>query len=85
MRRINSGRSRIEAVVADANHRNIEQLTEDAGLILDGTDNLETRFLVNDLAVKTHRPWVYGAVVGATGLAMPIRAAGDDAVPALRV
>jgi molybdopterin/thiamine biosynthesis adenylyltransferase len=69
--RINS-KIEIEAVVADVNCRNIEHLAEDAVLLLDGTDNLETRFLINDLAVKTQRPWVYGAVVGATGLALPI-------------
>lgn len=69
--RINS-RIDIEAVVADATHRNIEQLAEGADLLLDGTDNFETRFLINDLCVKTTRPWVYGAVIGAKGLAMPV-------------
>jgi molybdopterin/thiamine biosynthesis adenylyltransferase len=69
--RINS-KVAVEAVVADVNYRNIEQLTEGADLLLDGTDNIETRFLMNDLAVKTHRPWVYGAVIGASGLVMPI-------------
>jgi molybdopterin-synthase adenylyltransferase len=62
----------IEAVVADVNHRNIEQATEGTNLLLDGTDNFETRYLINDLAVKTGRPWVYGACVGATGLMMPV-------------
>ncbi|GMV97838.1 MAG: ThiF family adenylyltransferase [Phycisphaerae bacterium] len=69
--RINS-KVAVEAVVTDVNHRNIEQLGEGADLLLDGTDNFETRFLINDLAVKTRRPWVYGACIGATGLAMPI-------------
>ena len=45
---------------------------QDADLLLDGTDNIETRFLINDVAVKTNRPWVYGACVGAMGLSMPI-------------
>jgi len=62
----------VEAVVTDSTHRNIEQLADGADLLLDGTDNFETRFLINDLAVKTRRPWIYGACVGATGLAMPI-------------
>ncbi len=62
----------VEAVVVDVNPTNIERLAERADLILDGTDNFETRFLINDLAVKTHRPWVYGAVIGATGLCMTI-------------
>jgi adenylyltransferase/sulfurtransferase len=69
--RINSAVT-VEAVVADANYRNIEQLGDGAGLLLDGTDNFETRYLINDLAVKTSRPWIYGACVGATGLSLPI-------------
>ncbi len=69
--RINSG-IEIEAVVTDVTHRNIEQLCDGADLLLDGTDNFETRFLINDLAVKSKRPWVYGACIGATGLSMPI-------------
>lgn len=62
----------IEAVVADADHRNIESLCEKADLILDGTDNFETRFLINDVAVKTGTPWIYGAAAAATGLMMPV-------------
>lgn len=62
----------VEGIVTDVNHTNIERWADGADLILDGTDNFETRFLINDLAVKTHRPWVYGAVIGATGLCMTI-------------
>lgn len=62
----------VEPVVTDVNHRNIETLAEDVDLLLDGTDNFETRYLINDLAVKTHRPWIYGAVIGSTGLCMTI-------------
>lgn len=69
--RINTAVS-VEAVVADVNYRNIDSLAEGADLLLDGTDNFETRYLINDLAVKTRRPWIYGACVGATGLSMPI-------------
>ncbi|NLE56955.1 MAG: thiazole biosynthesis adenylyltransferase ThiF [Planctomycetes bacterium] len=69
--RINSGVT-VESIVDDVNHTNIVELAEGAHLILDGTDNFETRFLVNDLAVRTNRPWVYGACVGSTGLSMPI-------------
>lgn len=69
--RINSSVN-VEPVVRDVNHTNIEQLTAGYDLILDGTDNFETRFLINDLAVKTNRPWIYGAVIGATGLCMTI-------------
>jgi adenylyltransferase/sulfurtransferase len=71
LRRINSD-ILIESMVTDVNSANIERLTEGADLLLDGTDNFETRYLINDLAVKSNRPWVYGAVIGATGLCMTI-------------
>ena len=73
LRRINPEVT-IEAAVVDVNHTNIERLSGDADLLLDGTDNFETRYLINDLAVKTGRPWIYGAVVGASGLCMPVLA-----------
>ncbi len=80
LRRINSDVD-IQPVVADINHTNIERHCSDAHLLLDGTDNFETRYLINDLAVKSARPWIYTAVVGTTGLCMPITA---DARPCLR-
>jgi adenylyltransferase/sulfurtransferase len=63
----------IEAVVADVNHTNIEQYAAGKDLLLDGTDNFETRFLINDVSIKTGIPWVYGACISAMGLAMVIR------------
>ncbi len=63
---------KIEPVVADAVPANIESFVESAHLLLDGTDNFEIRFLMNDVAVKHRIPWVYGACVGAHGMAMPI-------------
>lgn len=69
--RINSA-VEVEASVEDANHTNIERLCEDADLLLDGTDNFETRFLINDVAVKNDVPWIYGACIGAEGLVMPV-------------
>ncbi|MGB9626331.1 MAG: ThiF family adenylyltransferase, partial [Phycisphaerae bacterium] len=69
--RINS-QVAVEAVVADANRHTIETFADGADLLLDGTDNFETRFLINDTAVKHGIPWIYGACVAATGLAMPI-------------
>jgi len=80
LRRVNSEVD-IQPVVTDINHTNIERHCQDAHLILDGTDNFETRYLINDLAVKSARPWIYTAVVGTTGLCMPITAAGS---PCLR-
>lgn len=62
----------IDQRVVDVNPGNIIELAADAELLLDGTDNFETRFLINDLAVESKRPWVYGAVIGATGLCMTI-------------
>ncbi len=69
--RINSSVS-VEPIVADAHGGNIESLVESAGLILDGTDNFETRYLINDVSVKTGIPWIYGACVGDQGMVMPI-------------
>lgn len=71
LRRINSDVT-IEPQVVDVNFGNIERLADGAQLLLDGTDNFETRFLINDLAVKSSRPWIYGAVIGSTGLCMTI-------------
>ena len=71
LRRANSEVS-IEAVVADLDHRNIAQVCGDAGVLVDGTDNFETRFLINDFAVHAGTPWVFGACLGATGQTMTI-------------
>ncbi len=71
LRRINS-QVTVLADVVDVNHTNIERLADGVDLLLDGTDNFETRYLINDLAVQSRRPWVYGAAVGMTGLCMPI-------------
>ncbi len=62
-----------EPVVTDVNYTNIEELIADADVVLDGTDNFEIRYLLNDTAVKLGKPWVYGAAVGAYGVQMTIR------------
>lgn len=62
----------VEAHVTDLNPENIADLFQDASLILDGTDNFETRLLINDYCVKHGVPWVYGAAVGSYGLIMPV-------------
>ncbi|HET9402807.1 MAG TPA: ThiF family adenylyltransferase [Candidatus Acidoferrales bacterium] len=62
----------IEGVVADVTPRNVEELLAGRDLILDGTDNFETRFLINDFAVKNGVPWIYAAVVGMRGVCLPI-------------
>ncbi len=58
--------------VADLTPSNAEELLGGAGVIVDGTDNFEARFLLNDFAVSRGVPWVYGAAVGSYGLAMPV-------------
>ncbi|MFQ6082050.1 MAG: ThiF family adenylyltransferase [Candidatus Aminicenantia bacterium] len=62
----------IEAKVCDVNPRNVEEIIKGVDLVLDGTDNLETRFLINDACIKNGIPWIYGAVVGSTGATMNI-------------
>lgn len=51
---------------------NIEELAEGCDLVLDGTDNLGTRYLVNDYCVERGTPWIYGGVVGSGGLVLPV-------------
>ncbi|MDO8567436.1 MAG: ThiF family adenylyltransferase [Dehalococcoidales bacterium] len=62
----------IEGVVADVNFANVEQLVRGADVILDGLDNMETRFVINDAALKLNIPWVYGGAIAATGMTMNI-------------
>jgi len=62
----------IEPIVADLDHGNIEELCEGVDVIVDGTDNFETRFLLNDMSVKHGIPWVYGGCIGAEGQTMTI-------------
>ncbi|MEW5978043.1 MAG: ThiF family adenylyltransferase [Acidobacteriota bacterium] len=71
LRQINS-RVEIDAQVTDINHHNIESLVQGASCVLDATDNFETRFLINDVAVKHRIPWIYGAAVGSYGLSMAV-------------
>lgn len=71
MRQINSA-VRVEPVVADIDRTNIEDLCEGADLILDGSDNFEVRYLINDVAVKHGKPWVYGGAVGSEGMTMTV-------------
>ncbi|PQO44492.1 ThiF family adenylyltransferase [Blastopirellula marina] len=63
---------RIEAEIADVDHRNIERLCQGADVIVDGTDNFEIRFLLNDASLKLGIPWIYGGCIGAEGQTMTI-------------
>ncbi len=62
-----------EGVVADVNHSNVERLIKDCDVVIDGTDNFATRYLINDACVKHKINWVYGAAVGSYGVTMTIR------------
>jgi molybdopterin-synthase adenylyltransferase len=63
---------KIHDVVKDLNPNNAEALLGYSDLIVDGTDNTETRFLMNDVAAKREIPWVYCGAVGTHGMVMPI-------------
>jgi adenylyltransferase/sulfurtransferase len=69
--RINSS-VRVTAHIADLVPANIEELLTGADILLDCTDNFETRYLLNDLAVRDARPWIYAAAVGAYAATMNI-------------
>ena len=63
---------KIESIVEDVTHLNIARLADGVDLIMDGTDNFETRLLVNDYALKHRVPWVHGGCLGASGQVMSI-------------
>jgi adenylyltransferase/sulfurtransferase len=62
----------LEPVIADVNSSNIEELIQGAGVVLDGSDNMELRFLINEACHKLNIPWVYGGVLGSAGNCMTI-------------
>lgn len=62
----------IEAIIADVNHSNIESLIKDCDLIIDGTDNFQVRYLINDACIKLSKTWIYGAAVSSYGATMTI-------------
>ncbi len=68
---INSG-IEVEAIVADVNHSNVESLLEGCDFVIDGTDNFQVRFLLNDACVKNSKTWIYGAAVSSYGTTMTI-------------
>lgn len=71
LKKVNSS-VEIEGIIADANYTNIEDFCSGADVILDGLDNLETRFLINDVAMKHRIPWVYGGAIASHGMTMTI-------------
>jgi adenylyltransferase/sulfurtransferase len=71
LRRVNSD-IKIEALVEDINADGIESLVQSVDLVLDATDNFETRYLLNDVSVKYSRPWIYSGVIASYGVTMNI-------------
>jgi len=62
----------VEAIVADVNNSNVEQLIDGIDLVIDGTDNFQVRYLLNDACVKHGKTWIYGAAVSSYGTTMTI-------------
>ena len=62
----------VEAIIADVNNSNVESFVKDVDLVLDGTDNFQIRYLVNDACVKLNKTWIYGAAVSSYGTTMTI-------------
>ncbi|MDI6916338.1 MAG: ThiF family adenylyltransferase [Thermoplasmatales archaeon] len=71
LQKVNS-KIKIKAVVEDLNNTNIEGIIKGADLVIDGTDNMETRFLINDACIKHKIPWIYGGAIGTHGMSMSI-------------
>jgi molybdopterin-synthase adenylyltransferase len=71
VRRINS-LVKVLPLIADVTPANVEEIVAGAQVVIDGTDNFETRYLVNDACVKHGLPWVYGGAIGTTGMVMAI-------------
>lgn len=73
----------IEARVEDLTWDNAAALLDGIDLFLDGTDNFDTRYVLNDLSIETKVPWIYGACVGSYGLVLPVLQ-GARKTPCLR-
>jgi adenylyltransferase/sulfurtransferase len=71
LRQINS-EIEIHGMVADISHANVLGIVRGASVVIDATDNMDTRFLVNDACVKLGVPWIYAGAVGVTGMVMPV-------------
>ncbi len=71
LRQVNS-EVQLEALVEDINADGIEALVKEVDLVLDATDNFETRYLLNDACIKHARPWIYSGVIASYGVTMNI-------------
>lgn len=59
-------------LVKDLNHTNVEEIIKEVDLVLDGTDNIQTRMLINDVCVREKIPWIYTGAIGTSGMTMNI-------------
>ncbi len=75
LKKINSSIN-IEAKAISVDSANIEELIKDVDIVLDGMDNIQTRFVINDACVKNSKPWIYGAALGSMGMSMNILPGG---------
>jgi len=71
LRRVNSEVT-IETIVADVDWSNIEEFSSGVSLILDGTDNFEIRYLINDVSLERGIPWIFTGCTGSVGQVMPV-------------
>lgn len=71
LRQVNS-EIEIEPIVADVDHTNILEFAADCDLMLDGTDNFEIRYLINDVSLETGCPWIFTGCTGSHGQMMPV-------------
>ncbi|MEO6458637.1 MAG: ThiF family adenylyltransferase [Chloroflexia bacterium] len=71
LREINSGIT-VQERVADITPENVLELLEGSAIVLDGTDNLQTRYLLNDACIELGIPWVYSGVIGVSGVSMTV-------------
>src|SRR5690606_30762727 len=62
----------VEPVIEDVNNSNVESIIDGCDIVLDGTDNFQIRYLVNDACVKHKKPWTYGAAVSSYGTTMTV-------------
>ena len=71
LERINSA-ARVEPVIADLTARNIDELLGGVDAIVDGTDNFEARFIINEFSCRDGVPWVHGGAIGAEGRVLTV-------------
>lgn len=74
---------KIEAVIDDLNCSNVDEYLSDVDVVLDGTDNFETRYLLNDFSVKNKKPFIYGGAVGTKGMVYSVLADGRPCLKCL--